>query len=65
MNTKQKHDDHEPNDFCGMGIQFEINAEFNETLTRTAHIAEHSKRSKTAASRSLKTVPSLETVKQR
>ncbi|MEH6531498.1 MAG: TraY domain-containing protein [Photobacterium frigidiphilum] len=45
MNTKQKHDDHEPNDFCGVGIQFEINAESNATLTRTAHIEERSKRS--------------------
>jgi hypothetical protein len=60
----QKHNNHRPNGFCGVGIQFKINAESNATLTRTAHIAERSKRSKAAASKSLKTVPSLETVKQ-
>ncbi|MGF1873004.1 hypothetical protein [Photobacterium indicum] len=28
----QKNNNHKPNDFCGVGIQFKINAESNATL---------------------------------
>jgi hypothetical protein len=44
MNSEQEYDDRENSSISAVGIQFEINAESNATLIRSAKIAERPKK---------------------